>query len=72
MLGLQESPRVLSWQELFRGKPQKNRYQEFLMVKPKQDFTQLYPAEKSISAIQAAASQIGLTNDSPIQNAHYW
>jgi uncharacterized protein len=60
-------PRVLSWQELFRGKPQKNRYQELIMVKPKQDFTQLYPAEKSISAIQAAASKIGLTNDSPIQ-----
>jgi len=60
-------PRVLSWQELFRGKPQKNRYQEFIMVKPKQDFTQLYPAEKSISALQAAASKIGLTNDSPIK-----
>ena len=60
-------PRILSWQELFRGKPQKNRYQEFLMVKPKQDFTQLYPAEKSISALRAAASQIGLTKDSPIQ-----
>ena len=64
---LTEVPRVLSWQELFRGKPQKNRYQEFIMVKPKQDFTQLYPAEKSISAIQAAAAKIGLTDDSPIQ-----
>jgi len=60
-------PRILSWQALFRGEPQKIRYQEFVMVKPKQDFTQLYPAEKAISALHTAASDIGLTNDSPVQ-----
>ena len=60
-------PRILSWQALFRGESQKIRYQEFVMVKPKQDFTQLYPAEKAISALQTAASEIGLTNDSPVQ-----
>ncbi|MEE9547991.1 MAG: MMPL family transporter [Nitrosomonadaceae bacterium] len=60
-------PRILSWQTLFRGEPQKIRYQEFVMVKPKQDFTQLYPAERSISAIHVAATDIGLTNDSPVR-----
>ncbi len=64
---LSGTPRVLSWQELFRGKAQKERYQEFIMVKPKQDFTQLYPAEKAISALQTAAHKIGLTADSPVQ-----
>ncbi|MBL79082.1 MAG: hopanoid biosynthesis-associated RND transporter HpnN [Nitrosomonadaceae bacterium] len=64
---LSGTPRVLSWQELFRGKSQQERYQEFIMVKPKQDFTQLYPAEKAITALQAAAHEIGLTADSPIQ-----
>ncbi len=60
-------PRILSWQSLFRGESQKIRYQEFIMVKPIQDFTQLYPAEQSISAIHAAATDIGLTNDSPVR-----
>ncbi|TFH07593.1 MAG: hypothetical protein E4H07_08900 [Nitrosomonadales bacterium] len=60
-------PRILSWQTLFRGESQKTRYQEFIIVKPKQDFTQLYPAERSISALHAAATEIGLTNDSPVQ-----
>ncbi|MEE9580339.1 MAG: MMPL family transporter, partial [Nitrosomonadaceae bacterium] len=60
-------PRILSWQTLFRGEPQKVRYQEFVMVKPKQDFTQLYPAERSISALHVAATDIGLTNDSPVR-----
>lgn len=60
-------PRILSWQTLFRGEPQKIRYQEFVMVKPRQDFTQLYPAEQSISALHVAATDISLTNDSPVQ-----
>ncbi len=60
-------PRILSWQTLFRGEPQKVRYQEFVMVKPNQDFTRLYPAERSISAIHIAATDIGLTNDSPVR-----
>ncbi len=64
---LASAPRILSWQALFRGEPQKIRYQEFVLVKPKQDFTQLYPAEKAISALHTAASDIGLTNDSPVQ-----
>lgn len=60
-------PRILSWQVLFQGEPQKIKYQEFIMVKPKQDFTQLYPAEKAIAALHSAASDVGLTSDSPVQ-----
>ncbi|SDG99402.1 MMPL family transporter [Nitrosomonas sp. Nm132] len=60
-------PRALSWQTLFRGEPQKSSYQEMIIVKPKPDYTQLFPGEQAIAAVYAAAKDIGLTDDGPIQ-----
>ena len=59
--------RALSWQTLFSGESQKNTYQELIIVKPKLDFTQLLPGEKSINALYRAAESIGITADGPIR-----
>lgn len=64
---LASKPRALSWQALFRGEPQKSSYQEMIMVKPKPDYTQLFPGEQAITAVHAAAKDIGLTDDGSIQ-----
>ncbi len=61
------SPRELSWQSLFRGEPQKKKYQELIIIRPRLDYSQLFPAEQSISALRVAASDIGLTDDSSVQ-----
>ena len=61
------SPRELSWQSLFQGEPQKKKYQELIVIKPRLDYSQLFPAEQSISALRAAAKDIGLTDDSPVR-----
>ena len=61
------SPRELSWQSLFHGEPQKNKYQELIVVKPRLDYSQLFPAEQSIAALHAAAKDIGVTEDSPLR-----
>ncbi|WP_430233351.1 MMPL family transporter [Nitrosomonas communis] len=60
-------PQQLSWQTLFRGEPQKNSYQEIILVKPRPDYSQLFASEQAISAVHAAAREIGLTEDGPIQ-----
>ncbi len=60
-------PRALSWQSLFRGDSQKSRYQELIIVKPRLDYTELFPAEQSIAALHAAAKDIGLTKDGPVK-----
>lgn len=60
-------PWQLSWQTLFRGEQQKSSYQEIIIVKPKPDYTQLFPGEQAIAAVYAAAKDIGLTDDGPIQ-----
>lgn len=64
---LDGSPRALSWQTMFNGELQKNTYQELIIVKPKLDFTQLFPAEESIGAMYAAAKGVGITGNSPVQ-----
>lgn len=61
------SPKVLSWQSLFHGQPQKNKYQELIVVKPRLDYTLLFPAEQSIAALHAAAKDIGVTGDGPLR-----
>ena len=61
------SPRELSWQTLFQGEPQKKKYQELIVIKPRLDYSQLFPAEQSILALRTAARDIGLTEDSPVQ-----
>ena len=65
------SPRVLSWQSLFNGEPQKSKYQELIVVKPKLDYTQLSPAEQSIAALHAAAKDIGVTGNGAASAANY-
>jgi hopanoid biosynthesis associated RND transporter like protein HpnN len=64
---LNGSPRALSWQTMFSGETQKNTYQELIIVKPKLDFSQLFPAEQSIAALHAAAESVGITADSPVK-----
>jgi len=61
------SPRELSWQSLFQGEPQKRKYQELIVIKPRLDYSQLFPAEQSISALHAAAKDIGVTSDSAVR-----
>lgn len=60
---LNGSPRALSWQSLFNGESQKSKYQELIVVKPRLDYTQLFPAEQSIAALHAAAKDAGVTED---------
>ncbi|MDQ3185693.1 MAG: efflux RND transporter permease subunit [Pseudomonadota bacterium] len=60
-------PRALSWQSLFSGEPQKNRYQQLIMVKPVLDYTQLFPAELAITALRNTAQELGITDDSPVR-----
>ena len=64
---LEGAPRALSWQALFSGEPQKSKYQEMIVVKPRLDYTQLFPAEQSIAALYAAAKDVGVTEDGPIK-----
>lgn len=61
------SPRALSWRILFHGEPQKNEYQELIIVKPRLDYSELFPAEQSITALHAAARDVGLTDDGPVK-----
>jgi hopanoid biosynthesis associated RND transporter like protein HpnN len=60
-------PRALSWQTLLSGEPQKNRYQQLIVVKPKLDYTQLSPAEQPIAALYAAAKDIGVSANGPVR-----
>ena len=64
---LNGAPRALSWQTMFSGETQKNTYQELIIVKPKLDFSQLFPAEQSIAALHAAAESAGISADSPVK-----
>ncbi|SEP09757.1 MMPL family transporter [Nitrosovibrio sp. Nv6] len=64
---LRESPRALSWQSLFNAEPQKSKYQELIVVKPKLDYSQLFPAEQSIAALHAAAKDVGVTGEGPVR-----
>jgi uncharacterized protein len=61
------APRALSWQSLFQGNSQKSKYQELIIVKPRLDYTELFPAEQSIAALHAAAKDVGLTEDGPVR-----
>lgn len=64
---LNGSPRALSWQTMFSGEVQKSTYQELIILKPRLDYSQLFPAEQSIAALHAAAASVDITEDSPIQ-----
>ncbi len=64
---LNGSPRALSWQTMFSGESQKNTYQELIVVKPRLDYSQLFPAEESIAALYAAAESVGITGNSPVR-----
>lgn len=64
---LSGAPRALSWQALFSGEPQKHRYRELIILKPRLDYTQLQPAEQTIVALHAAAKEVGITEDSQVK-----
>lgn len=64
---LQGFPKALSWQTMFNGQSQKSTYQELIIVKPRLDFSQLFPAEQSIKALYTAAANMGITDNSPVQ-----
>lgn len=55
--------RALSWQALLGGEAQKVTYQELIVAKPKLDYSQIFAAEEPISAIRAAAGNMGLAPD---------
>ncbi len=61
------TPRALSWQILFDGKSQKNVYQEFILIQPKLDFSQIFAAKQPIDAIRTTAQNIGITTDSAVK-----
>lgn len=54
-------PRALSWQALLSGEAQKETYQEFIVVQPKLDYSQIFAAEEPINAIRTAAHTMGFT-----------
>ena len=64
---LQGFPKPLSWQAMFNGESQKSTYQELIIVKPRLDFSKLFPAEQSIKALYTAAANIGITDNSSVQ-----
>ncbi len=64
---LNGSPKALSWQTMFSGEAQKNTYQELIIVKPRLDYSQLFPAEQSIAALYQAAESVGITDTSPVR-----
>ena len=64
---LNGSPRALSWQTMFSGESQKNTYQDLIIVKPRMDYSQLFPAEESIAALYAAAESVGIIENSPVR-----
>lgn len=64
---LSDSPRALSWQTMFSGESQKSTYQELIIVKPRLDYSRLFPAEESIAGLYQAAEAIGITQNSPVQ-----
>jgi hopanoid biosynthesis associated RND transporter like protein HpnN len=64
---LNGSPRALSWQTMFSGEAQKITYRELIIVKPRLDYSQLFPAEQSIAALHAAAERVGITEESAVQ-----
>lgn len=41
---LNGSPRALSWQTMFSGESQKDTYQELIIIKPRRDYSQSFPA----------------------------
>lgn len=55
--------RALSWQALLGGEAQKETYQEFVVVKPKLDYSQIFAAEEPIKMIRTAAHDMGFTPD---------
>lgn len=55
--------RALSWQALLSGEAQKATYQEFVVVKPKLDYSQIFAAEEPIKLIRTTAQDMGLTAD---------
>lgn len=59
--------RALSWQAMFNGESQKKKYQELIVIKPRLDYSQLFPAEQSIAALHAAAESVGVTEDGPVR-----
>lgn len=65
-LRLAEKPRALSWQSLFNGEPQKDRYKQLIMVKPVLDYSQLYAADQSINSLHAAAKELGIIDGGPV------
>lgn len=61
------SPRALSWQALFSGEPQKSKYQELIIVKPRLNYDQLLPGEQAMEALSAAATDAGITDDGAVR-----
>ncbi|MEI2768029.1 MAG: efflux RND transporter permease subunit [Nitrosomonas sp.] len=57
---------ALSWQALLSGETQKDNYQEFIVVKPKLDYSQIFAAKESIEMIRDAAAELGFSPETGI------
>ena len=57
---------ALSWQALLSGETQKDNYQEFIVVKPKLDYSQIFAAKESIEMIRKAAPELGFSPETGI------
>lgn len=57
---------ALSWQALLSGETQKDNYQEFIVVKPKLDYSQIFAAKESIEMIRYAAPELGFSPETGI------
>lgn len=53
---------ALSWQILLQDETEKPPYREFIVLRPKLDFSQIFAAEQVITAIHEAAQSLNLEN----------
>lgn len=58
---------ALSWQALLSGEKQKGSYQEFIVLRPKLDYSQIFAAEVPIKMIRDAAAKLGFTPEVGVQ-----
>ncbi|HQX13231.1 MAG TPA: MMPL family transporter [Nitrosomonas sp.] len=58
---------LLSWQSLLSGEKQKASYQEFIVIRPKLDYSQIFAAEVPIKMIRDAATRFGFTPETGIK-----
>ncbi len=61
------TPHALSWQALLGGVQQVDHYQELVLARPRQDYTQLFAAEAALVAAREAAAVLGISHNASVK-----